>query len=165
MEIRWYRKGNSAGGDSAQLRQLPSQAAEDAPDTALRERRYATWMDEIVREHAAQGGFDDLDGKGRPLSLDNSGGEFMVNRIMKNAGVLPPWLELQHDIGKRVQALLKRLDTHPDLDVTSDLEEINQKIHKYNRLCPSTLLYKAPLTRANLAQQAVHWTSPTEGVE
>lgn len=57
-----------------------------------------------IREAIELGQFDRLPGMGRPLELEDEGpdhDEWLANKVLKNAGCLPPWVE----IGKEIDAL------------------------------------------------------------
>ena len=58
--------------------------------------------DRIIAEAVEQGKFDNLDGKGRPLSLDEDPLTpphlRLGNRILRNANVLPDWVQMDVDI-------------------------------------------------------------------
>ena len=64
-----------------------------------------------------RGEFDDLPGHGRPLTLEDNSSvpeELRAGyRLLKNAGYLPPELELRKEI-QHVEELLHRIDTHAD---------------------------------------------------
>jgi len=55
-----------------------------------------------IQEAIDEGKFDNLPGKGKPLNLDDD--PFtpqhlrMANRILKNAGVLPDWLQVEQEL-------------------------------------------------------------------
>ena len=60
------------------------------------------WLDKIIREARERGEFDDLPGAGRPLSLDDHPLEDpdwrLANRVLKNAGFAPEWIEADREI-------------------------------------------------------------------
>jgi hypothetical protein len=62
-----------------------------------------------IREAAAQGAFDDLPGAGQPLSLDDDAAVpeelRSAYRLLKNAGYLPPEVQLRREIGEAEQLL------------------------------------------------------------
>ena len=62
-----------------------------------------------IHEAAGQGAFDDLPGAGQPLSLDDDAAvpaELRnAYRLLKNAGYLPPELQLRRDIAAAEQLL------------------------------------------------------------
>jgi hypothetical protein len=71
-----------------------------------------TWeslIDRQIREAMEDGRFDDLPYQGQRLALedDTLAGEWaMAHRMLKNAGVAPPWIEAD----KEVRGLLDRRD-------------------------------------------------------
>src|SRR5438105_4514526 len=69
-----------------------------------------------IQEAIEEGQFDNLPGKGKPLVFDDdptTPAELrMANKILKNAGVLPEWIQVQKDIQaeqKEIAALRARL--------------------------------------------------------
>jgi hypothetical protein len=77
-------------------------SAEDLdPVTALAERR--------ILEAMEAGAFDDLPGRGRPLELDDDSHVptelRAAYRILKNAGMVPPEVELRREIASAEQLL------------------------------------------------------------
>ena len=62
-----------------------------------------------IREAAGQGAFDALPGAGQPLSLDDDAAVpaelRTAYRLLKNAGYLPPELQLRRDIAEAEQLL------------------------------------------------------------
>jgi hypothetical protein len=54
-------------------------------------KKFGDLIDDIVGEHARNGGFDNLQGKGRPLDLEDTLYEdYYVYKKMKNANVILP---------------------------------------------------------------------------
>lgn len=55
-----------------------------------------------IQEGVEEGKFDDLPGKGKPLDLSEGDSVpldvRMANKVLKNAGVLPEWIQVQHEI-------------------------------------------------------------------
>lgn len=60
-----------------------------------------------IQEAIEEGKFDNLPGKGKPLNLDDD--PFtpphlrLANRILKNAGVLPDWMQLEQEMERTRQ--------------------------------------------------------------
>jgi hypothetical protein len=58
--------------------------------------------DRKIEEAIAEGKFDDLPGKGQPLNLEEDASipahDRAANRVLKNAGVLPDWMQLDREI-------------------------------------------------------------------
>ncbi|THF75131.1 DnaJ family domain-containing protein [Cohnella fermenti] len=70
----------------------------------------ASIAEQRIREAARSGSFDDLPGKGKPLPRDDLEGvpdELRIGyRILKNAGALPPELELRKEMVSLEQLIL-----------------------------------------------------------
>jgi hypothetical protein len=63
----------------------------------------ATIAERKIREAMARGEFDDLAGKGQPLTMDDDPAGIpdeyrMAYKILKNAGFIPPEVELRKEI-------------------------------------------------------------------
>jgi hypothetical protein len=136
---------------------VPERVLEEAPLPDVKQKAYATWIDQMIAEHEQKGGFRDLEGKGKPLNINENDGDYMMNRIMKNANILPPWLELGHEIRDEIEALHLALKRNPNLDPNKRLQSINAKIAKYNAECPSPLLQKAPIRLETIEEQLQAW--------
>lgn len=80
-------------------------AADDTAGTAL-ERRHARHVDELVARAEAEGRFQGLAGRGRPLAFRAEEGlatldeRWLANHLLKNADYVPPWAEA----GRAVEA-------------------------------------------------------------
>lgn len=54
-----------------------------------------------IREAIEMGAFDNLPGHGKPLELEDEGPDrenWLANKVLKNAGCLPPWIEVAREI-------------------------------------------------------------------
>ncbi len=55
-----------------------------------------------IQEGIEEGKFDNLPGMGKPLELEEAGSlpldVRMANKVLKNAGVLPEWIQVRHEI-------------------------------------------------------------------
>lgn len=79
-----------------------------------------SWVEMIadrkVRDAQEEGLFDNLPGKGRPLNLDIDSRlppEIRIaNQLMRDAGVLPEWIELEKQIRTRRQAWAERVEAY-----------------------------------------------------
>lgn len=67
-----------------------------------------------IQEAMAAGLFDNLPGAGRPLRLEGNENDpnWLGHHILKNANVLPEWLELARDIERGLQRLASIDDAH-----------------------------------------------------
>ncbi|MGE5392072.1 MAG: DnaJ family domain-containing protein [Deltaproteobacteria bacterium] len=124
----------------------------------------------LMKQAMEQGEFDDLEGAGKPLDLEENPFEqsdlHMVNKILKNAGYAPYWIELN----KETNALREKLDQEVEyfkkytqvvlgdkrgdwtvsryeqkkkdfyIQVREQLEEISKKILDFNLHCPVSTL-------------------------
>lgn len=150
MKIVWHGKSGPKQNpekDHQEVNPLPE--AEESSS----HRRYNDWMEELISRHEKQGDFANLPGKGKPLQFEDDGSfDSTFNRIVKNAGVLPEWLELQKDIHTRIKSTLERRVLKQD--ITTEIDQINDRIRLYNRKCPSPLLQK-PTVSAETLEQAL----------
>ena len=147
----WY--GKNRGSKS------PSPAggySEDSANAINHARRMNHWMDEAFRECEENGGFEYLEGKGKPVQVPEGDA---LNTILKNANVLPPWLELQHDIRDDIKTLLNKQQKYhlSPADMKQALDAINNKISQYNLLVPTPVLQKSRLSPDTLHQQLSMW--------
>jgi hypothetical protein len=67
-------------------------------------------------------------GKGKPIPKDYLSMDTFQHfqKVAKDAGYLPPWLKLQKEIAQLVHSC----------QTEKDVEEINKKIKKHNKICP-----------------------------
>eukprot|EP00043_Microstomoeca_roanoka_P004378 m.49277 g.49277 ORF g.49277 m.49277 type:complete len:387 (-) comp12462_c1_seq5:93-1253(-) len=128
-------------------------------------------VEEQIQAAMQRGDFANLKGHGKPLQREETTGtdafERTLNRIVRNAGYIPEWAELQRDIDKQcgeVFSLLRRwlksykLDHHfqphtvdqlMELDRQTLLEEvgrINNNISRYNLIAPGMYVQKVQLS-------------------
>lgn len=71
-------------------------------------RRWETVVERAIRDAQERGDFDNLPGHGKPLRLEENpfaGDRELGFRLLKNADVLPVWMELERDIGRERAAL------------------------------------------------------------
>lgn len=120
------------------------------------------WWDQLIEDRIeaaqAKGLFDNLRGQGKPLELEpGSGPEWLANHLLRQAGMLPDWLQLRkviHEERPRVLATLREYEERAatldpsdpgDRAILNRLEQryveaarqINQKIDEHNLRCPS----------------------------
>jgi hypothetical protein len=129
------------------------------------QRQFApTWeslVDRQVREAMEAGKFDELPYQGEPLPIEDesAAGEWaMAFRILRNAGVAPPWIEAD----KEARALLARRDailagaaTASSLrmvqlrrELGSVVVQANAAIDRLNSEAPTTRQHRVPLVLA-----------------
>ena len=124
-----------------------------------------TWeslVDRQIREAMDDGRFDDLPFHGEPIPLgdDTFAGEWaMAYRMLRNAGVAPPWIEADKQVRElldRRDAVLARARTASPAGRTRyrfELErlviEINAAIARLNAEAPTDRQHRRPLVLAD----------------
>ncbi|MDF2669124.1 MAG: hypothetical protein K0R67_1430 [Paenibacillus sp.] len=161
MQMKWFRKKsdgsqttvivNSEANTSGKI--APAYAGEDSAHAILSARNMNNWLDDAVRECEQSGGLEHLNNKGKPIVV--RGGDPM-NSILKNANVLPAWLEMQQEIRKQMLLLIERMDNGQQ-DITEQLSSINAKITKYNHSVPTPVLQKGRLAEDSVREQIELW--------
>jgi ElaB/YqjD/DUF883 family membrane-anchored ribosome-binding protein len=123
---------------------------------------WETLIDRQIREAMADGRFDDLPFHGRPLPKedDSAAGEWaMAHRMLRNAGVAPPWIEAD----KEARALLERRDAllrraagaspatmhRLRAELERLVEEVNPAIGRLNAEAPTDRQHRRPLVLAD----------------
>ncbi|WP_432355572.1 DnaJ family domain-containing protein [Sporosarcina sp. A2] len=108
---------------------------------------YNDLMGDIIKKHAEEGGMDNLSGRGKPLSQDYFSGDTLQHfqRIANEAGYKPHWLNLQQAIREEVLLLADFYEASVTVDLKERLDRINEKVTKYNRLCPRPM-QKGPVS-------------------
>ncbi len=80
-----------------------------------RGKRYLDYIEELIQEAEARGEFDNLQGMGKPLNLDEnlfSGDKAVAYSLLKSSGFAPPEIELAKEIRlefEQAQAKLAKL--------------------------------------------------------
>jgi hypothetical protein len=69
---------------------------------------WGSLIDRMIREAQERGQFDNLPGKGQPLDLDDDAltdPEWrLANRVLKNAGFAPDWIEMDREVRDSLEA-------------------------------------------------------------
>lgn len=163
MQIKWFRRksdnqevslivnGETKANHNAIS--LPPIVGEDAAQSIVRARNVNDWLDQAVRDCQESGGLDHLAGTGKPIVVQ--GGD-PLNSMLKNANILPPWLELQHEIRNRIVKLIQRMDLGQQ-DITEELQAINKQIIRYNQSVPTPVLQKGRIAVESIRDQVDRW--------
>jgi len=109
-------------------------------------------LESAIDKFAREGGFDDLPFKGKPIKIEDGD---VLTSIMKNANYQPAWVELRKEIAADIKRLLDLQE--PNAIPESEVEAINQKIMKYNRMVPNPQLQKGLLSGNNLHAAYDKW--------
>ena len=91
--------------------------AEGRPQTA---HSWESLVERQIREAMDGGAFDDLPYQGErlPLEDDSAAGEWaMAHRMLRNAGMAPPWIESDKEARKQLAALEALIERAPTISV------------------------------------------------
>src|SRR5262245_43457259 len=92
-----------------------------------------------IREAMAEGDFDNLAGKGKPLDLEENPFEDpslrMGNRLLRNNGFAPAWVEEAKDLEREIEAARRELGRREAF--RARIAEINRRILEHNLKTPS----------------------------
>src|SRR6266508_1108056 len=93
--------------------------------------------DRKIREAMEEGAFDRLEGAGKPIPMEDSPytdpSLWMAHHVMKNNGLVPPWVAE----GKEIEAEIERL--------RAEMDALNQRILRFNLAAPAAV-HKLPFT-------------------
>ena len=119
-----------------------------------------------IREAMAEGAFDDLPYRGErlPLEDDSAAGEWaMAHRMLRNAGLAPPWIESDKEARMQLAALEALVERAPKLSplahrrARTELAEIvkaaNRAIERVNAEAPTVRQHRRPLDPAVEAER------------
>ncbi|UCZ53602.1 DUF1992 domain-containing protein [Bacillus shivajii] len=111
----------------------------------------------MYKDHEKKGGFDNLPGKGKPLTHEQLNSD-PLNSVLKNAGFLPEWVKLQHKVRDLVADYIFKRDKgfFNEKEAKKYLKNINQQVKKYNRHCPYSL-QKPPITADSIDKEKARW--------
>ena len=98
-----------------------------------------------IREGMEQGAFDHLEGAGKPLDLSENPFEDpsdrIANRILKNNGLAPDWIQEAKEIEAESRRLRSR-DAASHSDYASRVAALNRRIATFNLKAPAPSLHK-----------------------
>jgi len=102
-------------------------------------------VEERIQHAQREGRFKDLDGRGRPLFLENDQhipeDLRICHKILKNADCIPPELEIKKEIRQAEDLLTQMPDTSEKYRV---LKKINFLIMKFNAMKNGALSFEVP---------------------
>ena len=123
-------------------------------------RRWESLIERQIREAADEGKFDDLPYQGRPLPLedDSAAGEWaMAYRMLKDAGVAPPWIEADKAVRELLERKARQLDAAGRTSAfawpraraayATVLDELDGAIARVNAEAPTDRQHRRPLDR------------------
>lgn len=159
----------------------PSQHREE-DEAALRERAWRRLVEERIQEAMAQGAFDNLPGKGKPLDLREnpytSPELRLAYKLLKDANFAPDWIELDRDLRAAREELAAFQERHMEwlrhqplptdgrapaavLDwhrrmraqLVRRLDELNRKIDHLNLIVPQLQLQRPRVDAAEVLRR------------
>jgi hypothetical protein len=123
-------------------------------------RRWESLIERQIREAADEGKFDDLPHQGQPLPLedDSAAGEWaMAYRMLKDAGVAPPWIEADKAVRELLDRKERQLEAAARVSAfgwpraraayAALVDEANAAIARVNAEAPTDRQHRRPLDR------------------
>ena len=93
-----------------------------------------------IREAMEEGAFDNLDGTGRPLDLEENPyldpSLRMAHRLLRNNGFAPAWIEEGKDLDADIARLRENREQLTPEELRKRISELNQRILAYNLKVP-----------------------------
>jgi DnaJ homolog subfamily C member 28 len=129
--------------------------AEGRPQTA---HSWESLVERQIREAMSEGAFDDLPftGERLPIEDDSAAGDWaMAHRMLRNAGMAPPWIESDKEARRQIAELEALIERAPGMSILSerrtrsDLVRIvaaaNAAIERLNSEAPTDRQHRRPL--------------------
>jgi uncharacterized protein YlzI (FlbEa/FlbD family) len=130
------------------------ESKENSAKAIVEARMFQSIVDRAVEDYAKDGGFDILPGKGKPLVIPEGD---ILNSILKNANLLPPWIEMRKEIINDMKIIIEHLDLSENLVQEEHIEAVNQKIRKFNRQVPVSHFQKGLISLQTIRTQYEKW--------
>lgn len=119
------------------------------------ERQKEDWARDAYQQFVEKGGLDRLPGLGKPLVVPTGD---ILDTILRNANVDPPWIMLRKEIGKNMAGVIRLLDKAPsDPEIDALLSDLNKQIIELNALAPSRSLHRHLISRENVREEYQRW--------
>lgn len=116
-------------------------------------------IDQIVKDSKFDEEAKKNPGFGKPLPKRFFSGDIYSNFLntAKNAGYLPPWINLQKEIREKIALTLKMIEQNTiESKIKGSIDEINVKIAKYNDACPPNM-QRGRISLENIADKYKFW--------
>ena len=107
--------------------------------------------DRKIREAMEEGAFDNLEGTGKPLPHEEPGSDpslWMAHHIMKNNGLVPPWVADGNEIEAEIQRLRQLLSGACAVNrdrLREQVAALNRRIANFNLAAPAAV-HKLPFS-------------------
>lgn len=122
----------------------------DGNDQSVNQKSNDYNLDEEIKNHP---------GFGKPLPSHLFSGDIYANftKTAKEAGYLPPFIELQKEIRHEIAKAMKlKGDDTKESAAKNMIDEINKKIQKYNTICPP-MMQKGRINFDSIENQYINW--------
>jgi len=132
--------------------------AEGRPQTA---HSWESLVERQIREAMEAGAFEDLPHRGErlPIDDDTAAGEWaMAHRMLRNAGMAPPWIESDKEARRLMSELEAAIERAPRTSrlsrarlrtqVARIVADANRAIERVNAEAPTALQHRRPLDPA-----------------
>ncbi|MFE8702786.1 DnaJ family domain-containing protein [Cytobacillus sp. FJAT-54145] len=118
--------------------------------------KHVNWMDQVSKDYNLDEEIKRNPGFGKPLPNTLFSGDTYSNftRMAKNAGYLPSWVSLQKEIRDLISKVIDKDKTEEKTQ--NQIIEINEKIKKYNGVCPPNM-QRGFITAENIESQYKAW--------
>lgn len=116
-------------------------------------------IDQIIKDSKMDEEVKHNPGFGKPFPNRFFSGDVYSNflNIAKEAGYLPPWINLQKEIKEEIALTLKMMKQNAmESNIKDAMDEINVKIAKYNEACPPSM-QRGKISLENIADRYKIW--------
>ncbi|WP_379969685.1 DnaJ family domain-containing protein [Ectobacillus sp. sgz5001026] len=116
-------------------------------------------IDQIIKDSKMDEEVKKIPGFGKPFPNSFFSGDVYSNflNIAKDAGYLPPWINLQKEIREKIASTLQMMEQNAMESTIKDaMDEINVKITKYNEICPPSM-QRGRISLENIADRYKLW--------
>ncbi|WP_369903346.1 DnaJ family domain-containing protein [Bacillus manliponensis] len=116
-------------------------------------------IDQIIKNSNIDEEIKKNPGYGKPLPKNLFNGDVYSNFLntAKNAGYLPAWISLQKEIREKIALTLKMIEKGTiESNIKISIDEINEKIKKYNGSCPPNM-QRSKVSLENIRGQYKFW--------
>jgi hypothetical protein len=129
---------------------------------------YGRLVEDRIRAAQEKGAFDNLQGHGQPLELDEkkdalAGDNWLGYRMLRNANMLPAWLELARDI-ERQRRELARLDARHEA-LTAHARHTGQLERYATAIAAARAQYETAARALRRDQDRYNLDAPAIGLE
>ena len=130
----------------------------DADGSRQTAHSWESLVERQIREAMEAGAFDDLPHSGKPLPLDDdsaAGDWAMAHRMLRNAGMAPPWIESDKEVRRLLAELDQVIERAPRTSSLSRgreraklgkiVDDANRAIARVNAEAPTPRQHRRPL--------------------